>query len=56
MCNTNSSSGNTLPNEVKINFHMFGALMLDRVGRHINCADIITINQSGATDRRMQLC
>jgi len=40
----NSSSGNTLPNEVKIDFHMLDALMLDRVGRHINCADIITIN------------
>ena len=45
-----------LPNEVKINFHMLGALVLDRVGRHINCVDIITINQSGAADRRMQFC
>ena len=55
MKNANSSCSNTLPNKVKINLNMFGALMLNGVGRHIYCADIIAVNQSSLTERNMQL-
>jgi hypothetical protein len=46
--NTNVIEGHTLANKVKINLDMFGALMLDGVGGHVDNADIVTINQSGA--------
>jgi hypothetical protein len=38
MENMDGSSSNTLPNKVKVNLNMFGALMLDRVWRHVDSA------------------
>jgi len=54
MKNANSCS-NTLPNKVKINLNMFGALMLYGIGRHVDDADIVTVNQGSSANRRMQL-
>ena len=34
---------------------MFGALMLNGVGRHVDRADVITIDQHGTTKRGMEL-
>lgn len=41
-------------NEMKINLHMFGVLMLDGVGRHVNYADVVAVNQSCSTDWGVQ--
>ena len=35
MENTNVTDGNPFPHEVKINFHMLGALVLNRIGGHV---------------------
>ena len=41
--------GNALPNEVKINFHMFGALMLYGVGGEIHRTHIVAVDKGGST-------
>ena len=43
MQNTDITKSNTLPDEVKIDLDVLGALMLDGVGGHVDSADIITI-------------
>jgi len=54
MHNADITNSNTLPHEVKIDLNVFGALMLNRVGGHVNCADIITVYQGGMTKRSME--
>jgi hypothetical protein len=44
---TNVFDGNTLADEVEINLHMLGALMLNRVGGEGDRADAIAVDQSG---------
>jgi len=44
MKNPNVTNSNPFPYEVKVNLHMFRALMLNRVGREVNCTDIVAIN------------
>jgi hypothetical protein len=43
------TNSNTLPNEVEIDLNMLSALMLKGVGRHVDGADVVTINQGGVT-------
>ena len=47
MENTNRASAHTFTNEMKVDLDMFGALMLHRVSREINCTDIVTVDNSG---------
>ena len=54
MKNTNVTESHELTNKVKVNLDMFGALMLDGVGRHVNSTDVVTINQGGAAQRGMK--
>jgi hypothetical protein len=35
------------PDEVQIDLHMFCALVLNRVGREVHCADIIAVHHRG---------
>ena len=46
MKNADSSCSNTLPNKVKIDLNMFGALMLNRVGRHVYGDDVVAVDQN----------
>ena len=46
MKNANITNRNPIPYEVKVNLHMFRALMLNRVGREVNYTNIVAINQS----------
>jgi hypothetical protein len=48
MKHTNITNSNTLPNKVEIYLDMLGALMLDGVGRHVDGADVVTIDQGGS--------
>ena len=45
--NADSTKSHSFSNKVKINLNVLGTLMLNRVGRHVNGADVITINQCG---------
>jgi len=38
------TDGNPLPNKVKINLNVLGAPMLDWVGGHIKCTDVVAIH------------
>jgi hypothetical protein len=45
------TNSNTLTDEVEVNLNMLRALMLNRVGGHVDCADIVTIYQCGTVKR-----
>jgi hypothetical protein len=49
------TNGNTLADEVEVNLNMLRALMLNRVGGHVEGADVITIHQSGTVKRSTKL-
>ena len=49
------TNSNTLQHEVKINLNVLGAWMLDRVGGHVDGADVVTIDQGSTSRRCMKL-
>ena len=55
MKNSKITNGNPLPDEVEINLNMLGSLMLNRVGGHVDSADVVTIDQRGALRSSMKL-
>ena len=55
MKNSKITNGNPLPDEVEINLNMFGALMLDWIGGHVDGTDVITIHQCGLAEGGVQL-
>jgi len=55
MKNVDISKSNALPDEVKINLHMLGALMLNGVRGHVDGTDVITIHQGCLVQWRVQL-
>jgi len=55
MQDMNITSSNLLPNEMEVNLDVLGALMLNRVGRHVDGANVVTIDQSSAPKRGMEL-
>jgi hypothetical protein len=55
MKNTHITNGNPFAHKVKVDLHMLGALMLDRIGRHVDSADVVTIYQSCLAERSMKL-
>jgi hypothetical protein len=59
MDNAYLTNGDLLMDEVKINLHMLGLLMLDRVGREVDEADVVAVDNSAlgqwATELEKQL-
>ena len=55
MKDADSSKCHSFSNEVKINLNEFGTLMLNGVGRHVDGADVVTIDQCGMRLGCMQL-
>jgi hypothetical protein len=53
--NTNSPDGDPFPNEVKVDLHVLGALMLHGVGGEVDGAHIVTIDKASRGERLMQL-
>ena len=49
MQNTKITNGDLLPEEVKIDLNVLGALMLNQVGGHVDGTDVVTIHQCGAS-------
>ena len=45
MKNAQVTKGDSFSDEVKINFYVLGALMLNRVGRHVEGIDFVTIDK-----------
>jgi hypothetical protein len=52
MQHSNITDGNSLLEEVKINLNMLSTLMLDWIGGHVDCTDIVAIYQCGAPGGR----
>jgi hypothetical protein len=50
----NSTNGNTFPDEMEVDLHMFGALMLYRVGGEVDGADIVAVDEAGFVKRVME--
>ena len=55
MKDTKITNGNPLPDEVEVNLNMLGALMLNRIGGHVDGADVVTIHQCGLAEGGVQL-
>jgi hypothetical protein len=49
------TKSNTFADKVEIYLNMLGALVLDRVGGHVNSTDIVTVYQGSPVERRMKL-
>jgi len=45
--NTNSTNSNTFTDEVKVDFHVLGALVLNGVGREVDGADVVAVDEAG---------
>jgi hypothetical protein len=55
MKDTKITNCNSLPDEVKINLNVLSALMLNRVGGHVDRADVVTIHQCSTAQRGVKL-
>jgi hypothetical protein len=51
MQDTKITNCNSLPDEVEVDLNMFGELMLNWVGGHVDGTDIVTEHQCGAVKR-----
>jgi hypothetical protein len=49
------TNGNTLADEVEVNLNILRVLMLNRIGGHVDDADVVTIYQSGTVKRSTKL-
>jgi hypothetical protein len=43
MQNMKIINGNSLPDEVKIDLNVFSALMLNWIGGHVDCTDVVAV-------------
>jgi hypothetical protein len=49
------TDGNVLSDKVDIDLDMFGTLMLNRVGREVDDADVVAVDESGLRQRGIEL-
>ena len=55
MKNSKITNGDPLLDEVEVNLNMLGSLMLNRIGGHVDGADVVTIHQRSSAKRGMKL-
>ena len=55
MKNTDGSNGDPFPDEVEVDFHVLGSLMLNRVGGEVDGADIVAVDEAGRIQRMVKL-
>ena len=55
MEHTDSPNGDPFPDEVEVDFHVLGSLMLDGVGGEVDGADVVAVDEAGGLQRLMQL-
>jgi hypothetical protein len=49
------TNDNLLSDKMKINLHMLGALILNRVGGEIHIADVVTVDKGALRQRGLEL-
>ena len=55
MKHSDLAHGNTIANEVEVDLDVFGALVLNRVRRHVDGADIVVEHDRSGRSRSMKL-
>ena len=55
MEHTDSPNGDPFPDEVEVDFHVLGSLMLDGVGGEVDGADVVAVDEADGLQRLMQL-
>lgn len=55
MKNPDCSNTNPFPDEVEVDFHMLGVLMLDRVGGEVDGTDVVTVDEACRGQRVVEL-
>lgn len=55
MKNTNVIESNFVTNEVGVNLYVFGVFVLNRIGRHVHCTDIIKVDKCCICSGTMKL-
>jgi len=45
---TNSTNSNAFSDEVEVDFHVLGALMLNGVGGEVDGADVVAVDEGGS--------
>jgi hypothetical protein len=55
MKNTDGSNGDPFPNEVEVDFHVLGALMLNGVGGEVDGANVVAVDEAGRIQRMVKL-
>jgi len=55
MKHTDSPKGDPFPNEVEVDLHVLGALMLNGVGGEVDGADIAVVDEGGSLQGVVQL-
>ena len=55
MKNTDGSNGDPFSDEVEVDFHVLGALMLNGVGEEVDGADVVAVDEAGRIQRMVKL-
>ena len=55
MKHTDSPKCDPFPDEVKVDFHVLGTLVLNGVGGEVDGADVVVVDEAGRIQRMMQL-
>ena len=50
---TDSPKSDPFPDEVKVDFHVLGTLMLNGVGGEVDGADVVAVDEAGSFQRMM---
>ena len=54
MENSNLAESHLLTDEVDVNLDVLGTVVVDRVGCHVDNADVVTVNDCGDLQRNMK--
>jgi hypothetical protein len=54
MKDPDNTNGDPFADKMQINFHVLGALMLNRVGREVDRGDIVTVDKASCLERMVE--
>jgi hypothetical protein len=54
MKNTDSTKGNPFTDEMEINFHVLGVLVLNWVGGEVDSTDVVAVDEAGSVERMVE--
>jgi hypothetical protein len=54
MKDPDNTNGDLFADKMQINFHVLGALMLNRVGGEVDGGDIVTVDKAGRLERMVE--